>query len=414
MAVQPPWMHLPWMKLPWMKLDERKRQILAIGSILAIVGGGLWFFTRDARQHHDEHQHPSASKQASKNLELNEGQVAALKIEAATERDFAQERHSVGNIDFNQNRLVVVFSHYQGRIIEAGPNVGDAVEKDQFLFSMSSPDLLSAEANLIAVAGTNVLHTRNLERAKSLVKIGGISQQAADQVISDQQTAEGAIRIARDNVRIFGKTDDEINKIITDRRADSQLVVKSPISGYVTARAAAPGLYVQPGVAPAPYTVADTSTMWMVANVVENDAPLLRVGQEVTATVAAFPDRPFRGKIIVLGASIDPNTRRVFARCEIDDPEHLLRAGMFANFIIRIGDPIRALSVHQNGVVREGDGSNSAWVTKDRKHFSQRTVKVGQRQGDYVQIVSGIEPGELVVTDGAVFLSNEAAITSID
>ena len=79
----------------------------------------------------------------------------------------------------------------------------------------------------------------------------------------------------------FGKSDEEIDKIIAQRQADSTLVVKSPIAGVITGRAAAPGLYVQPGVAPAPYTIADTSTMWMVANIVENDAPFLQIGQSV-------------------------------------------------------------------------------------------------------------------------------------
>jgi cobalt-zinc-cadmium efflux system membrane fusion protein len=154
--------------------------------------------------------------------------------------------------------------------------------------------------------------------------------------------------------------------------------------------------------------------MWMVANVVENDAPLLKVGQEVTASVAAYPDHIFTGKIIVIGTDIDPNTRRVFARCEIADPGHLLRAGMFAKFTIQISDPIRSAAMNQNGVVRESNGNISAWVTTDHKHFTRRLIQVGQRQGDLVQILSGIELGEEVVSDGAIFLSNQVSINALD
>jgi cobalt-zinc-cadmium efflux system membrane fusion protein len=154
--------------------------------------------------------------------------------------------------------------------------------------------------------------------------------------------------------------------------------------------------------------------MWMVANVVENDAPLLKIGQEVTASVAAYPDKIFTGKIIVIGTDIDPNTRRVFARCEIADPDHLLRAGMFAKFNVQIKDPVRSTAIHQNGVVRESNGNYSAWVTSDHKHFVRRIIQIGQRESELVQILSGLELGEEVVSDGAIFLSNQVSINALD
>lgn len=347
-------------------------------------------------------------------LELSESQVAALKIEKAATRPFPQEKQAVGSVDFNQNRLVSVFPPYQGRVISVSLNVGDAVEKDQTLFTIDSPDLLTAESNLIAAAGTQLLQSRTLNRTRSLVKIGGFSQQQLDQAISDQQTAEGALKAARDAVRMFGKTSEEVDKIVAERLADPRLVVKSPLSGYVTARAAVPGQFVQPGVAPAPYVVADTSTMWMVANVVESDAPALRVGQEVKASVAAYPGRFFDGKITVLGPSVDPATRRQFVRIEIADPHHLLRAGMFAEFTIRTGDPISSTAAPASAIVREGDGTMTCWVTTDRRRFTRRTVTIGQRRDGFVQILSGLAPEELIVGDGAVFLSNQAALGKPD
>ncbi len=394
-----------------MRLDKRSLIIAA----LLIAGAALaanWFFAEKGARQSLRAPKPDQTGAMEKSLELSEKQVESLQIETVVEHAFLQEKRAVGNIDFNQNRVVAIFTPYQGRILIAYPNVGDAVEKDQVLFTIDSPDLLTAESSLITASGVYLLHSRTLNRAKSLIKIGGISQQAVDQTTSDQQAAEGALKSARDAVRIFGKTDEEIDKIVSERRADPRLVVKSPISGYVTARAAAPGLFVQPGVAPAPYTVADTSTMWMVANVVESDAPFFKVGQPVKASVAAHPGRTFEGKITVLGPSIDPLTRRVFVRSEISDPDHLLRAGMFANFVIVTGDPVRAPAVRPSSVIREGDGSMTAWVTSDRRRFTRRLVKVGRRQGEFVEIAEGLKPGELVVGDGAVFLSNQAAINA--
>ena len=391
-------------------LKDKKGLLVGTGiAVLAAIAMGVTSFFKGAPPL-SENRRPVAALDAPIELDLSETQAASLKAEKVALRDFLQEKQSVGGIDFNQNRLVSVFTPYMGRIISASLNVGDPVEKDQVLFTIDSPDLLSAESTLIAAAGSLVLQSKTLTRTKTLLKIGGISQQQVDQTTSDQQSAEGALKAARDAVRIFGKTPEEIDKIIQDRLADPKLVIKSPLKGYVTARAAVPGQLVQPGVAPAPFVVADTTTMWMVANVVESDAAALRVGQEVRANVSAFPGRSFAGKITVLGPSVDPTTRRLFVRSEIADPEHLLRAGMFANFVIRVGDPVSGLSVSQSAVVREGDGTTICWVTNDMRHFIRRPVAVGARQGDFAQILSGLKADETVIGDGAVFLSNQAAI----
>jgi cobalt-zinc-cadmium efflux system membrane fusion protein len=108
-----------------------------------------------------------------------------------------------------------------------------------------------------------------------------------------------------------------------------------------------------------------------------------------------------------LGSSIDPNSRRQLVRSEIEDPEHLLRSGMYASFVIRVGAPVTSLAVPEGGVVREGDGTMSVWVTTNGRRFVKRTVNVGLRQGGWVQILDGLQAGETVVTEGAVFLSNK-------
>jgi cobalt-zinc-cadmium efflux system membrane fusion protein len=380
--------------------------LLAIVAVFAVYKGYTWLRGETPAQASKPAESGVAEELA---VDLNEKQVTSIKLGAVGQRAFTLEKKAVGNIDFNQNLLTQVFTPYQGRIIEAHSNVGDRVERDQILFTIDSPDLLSAESTLIAAAGVLRLQNRTLSRAEKMKSFGGASQQAVDQSTSDQMSAEGALKSARDSVRIFGKTDAEIDKIIQERKADPRLIVKSPITGYVTTRNAAPGLFVQPGVAPPPFTVADLSTMWMFANVPESDSPDLKVGQEVKARVAAYPDREFDGKITVLGPSVDPNTRRIFVRSEIQDPEHQLRAGMFANFVIRLGDTGQANAVPQNAVVREGDGTMTLWVTKDQRHFSRRTVKVGRQQDGYDEILDGVQGGEQIVTDGAVFLSNKLA-----
>jgi membrane fusion protein, heavy metal efflux system len=352
----------------------------------------------------------SVSSSGVQTVLLNDKQLTSVKVEPVGEQLFPLERVAVGSIDFNEELTVQVFTPYQGKIMDLFAKVGDEVKQGETLFTIDSPDLLAADSNLIAAAGVLDLTTRNLERLKKLYETRAVSQHDLEQAVSDQQTAEGNLRAARDAVRIFGKSEGEVNKIVADRMADPRLVVPSPIAGRVTARNAAPGLLVQPGNAPAPYSVADISTMWMLANVAESDVPLIHVGQEVKVSVLAYPGKVFEGRITTMDSMVDPNTHRMLIRSTIDDPNHELRSNMFATFTIRTGDPMRSLAVPLDGVVREGDGTTTVWVTSDRRRFTQRTVKIGMQRDGYRQILEGLQPGELVATDGAVFLSNMLVI----
>jgi cobalt-zinc-cadmium efflux system membrane fusion protein len=340
-------------------------------------------------------------------VELSDKQASTMKIDTAGTRDFVLFKTAVGTIDFNENMLVQVSSQYPGKIIKAFSNIGDEVKLGDILFTIDSPDLLQAESALLASAGVLELQRRTLVRATQLVKSGGGAQKDLDQATSDQQTAEGNFKAARNAVHIFGKTDADIEQILAERKVDSTLVVPSPISGRIIARSAAPGLLTQPGATPAPYSVADLSTMWMLANVIETDAPAYKLGQDVEVRVPAYPETVFKGHVTALGSMIDPNSHRQLVRSEIDDPQHLLRSGMFASFVIRVGDPVRSAAVPVAGIVREGDGTMTAWVTRDRHHFLRRTVKVGLQQDGWAQILDGLQPGESVVSDGAIFLSNK-------
>jgi cobalt-zinc-cadmium efflux system membrane fusion protein len=346
---------------------------------------------------------PSSSEPA---LDLSSSQLSAIKVEPVGTYLFPVEEDAVGNIDFDGDLSVQVFPLYQGTIIQTLVALGAQVQKDQPLYTIKSPDLIQAESNLIGAAATFDLTNKEMARAKSLSGPNGVSQRELEQATSDQQTAEGVLKAAHDAVRVFGKTDAEIAQMIASRRIDPALVVRSPISGKVTSKNAQPGFLVQPGNDPAPYTVSDISLKWMLADVVESDIPLLHVGQPVQVEVMAYPGRVFKGKVSKIYSAVDPNTHRVTTRSEITDPRDELRPGMLANFVISVRDPVKATSLPANGVVREADGTMTAWVTSDRRHFVQKIVKTGLRTDGRVQILAGLQPGELAVSDGAVFLSN--------
>ncbi len=341
-------------------------------------------------------------------LELGDIQMKSMKVAAAMPHRFSLSRDAVGNIAFNDERTVQVFTPYQGRIIFLARHQGDAVRKGETLYAIDSPDLAQAESAAISAAGLYKLTTDALERAKALLPLRGIAQKDYQQAVSDQQGAEGAYRAARQTLRIFGKSDGEIDRIVASRRVDSRLNVACPLDGKVTvvSRSAAIGTLVQPGNPPAPYTVSDLSALWMIANVAESDLPLIRLGEEVDVKVMAYPGRIFRAKVDNIGVQVDPNTHRAQVRCVIRDPGRSLQPGMFASFSIRTGGGKSSVAVPEDGVVREADGSMSVWVTTDRRHFSRRKVRIGVEQDGFDQILEGLKAGELVATEGAIFMSN--------
>jgi membrane fusion protein, heavy metal efflux system len=347
-----------------------------------------------------------ASNAAPATVTLEPGQLGAIQIGTVGTYSFPIERQAVGSIDYDEDLSVPVFSVYQGKIINAFAYLGDDVKKGQPLYTIDSPDLLNAENTLIAAVAADILYSNELVRATALYGTNGVARRELEQATSDANTAEGAYKAAHDAVRVFGKTEDDIHQIETTRKIDPALVVPSPISGRITARVAQPGLLVQPGNVPAPYTVAEVSIKWLLVNVTESDCPLFKVGQPVAAKVMAYPGRVFEGKILRLGTTVDPNVHRLTVICEMPDPDGLLRPGMVANFTIAVGAPITSVAIPTSGVDRNSDGTYEAWSTVDRHVFTLRTVKIGLEADGQYQVLDGLNVGEQVVTSGAVFISN--------
>jgi len=391
---------------------KSKKPIIAVIVIVALAAaavryGGLFKSGPEKGKTEESTAKPAAEDSAT--VELKDTQLPAIKIGKVERHAFPVEIEAVGSIDFDEDLSVQVFPPYQGKIIQAFAELGDVVTKGQTLFTIDSPDLVQAENTLIAAAAQKVLFDKELVRATKLYMDStgkGVAERELEQATNDQQTAEGALRAAREAVRVFGKTEEEINRMVDLRKIDPSLVVPSPIDGQITARNAQPGLLVQPGNAPAPYSMADISTKWMLASVMESDAPQIQVGQPVEVSVLAYPGRTFTGKIVKVGASVDPLLHRVTTRSTILDPRHELLPSMICSFKIATRQPVDALAIPENGVVREGDGRLTAWVTTDHRHFLQRELKVGLRNDGRDEVLAGLKLGETVVTEGAVFLSN--------
>jgi cobalt-zinc-cadmium efflux system membrane fusion protein len=348
-------------------------------------------------------------------------QAQRLKIAPVQLREFRDERTAVGRIAFNDERTTSIFAPFQGRVLRLIAKPGDVVYPGSPLLVIDSPDLVQANADLISAsvavrkAENQLSLAERVARRQKLLHEAGAGafkdlEQAASDFLnaqSDLRTARGQVMAARNRLRApFGKNDTEIAKIEETHQVDRVAEVLSPIAGTVTSRKVSPGQFVRADNTDSMFSVGDLSLMWLIANVAEIDIPLVKVGLEVAVRVMAYADEVFRARITYVGASVDPAVRRLTVRAEIPNRDGKLKPDMFASFRILTGAPTQSPSVPTSAIVREGDGTMTTWVTTDRKRLVKRTVKVGLEQYGFAQIVEGLQAGELVATESALFLGN--------
>lgn len=375
---------------------------------LYLLLGHVWLAPRDDAPPPAK----SSGAVAHDTVMITDLQARHISVVAASTYAFATQLDAVGYIDFNQDRLAQVFSPYQGRVLQVQAEAGEDVGKGQPLFTVESPDLAQAESTLISTASLLALSEQTLQRARKMLEVQASAQKDVEQATSDQQTAAGNYQAARQALRIFGKSEAQMDRIVASRKVDDGLAIVSPFAGRVTARNIAPGSLVQPGSATAPFSVADLSSVWVVANVAEDAIPDLRIGQPIAVAVSALPGRPLQGKLSYIGSAVDPNTHRIVVRSEIGDPRHQLRPQMLATVTVQTGAPVPSVAVPVDAVVREGDGSMTVFTTRDGHRFVQREVKLGLQQNGLEQILSGLSANERVAGDGALFLSSALALQS--
>jgi cobalt-zinc-cadmium efflux system membrane fusion protein len=344
-------------------------------------------------------------------VRVSAAQAAGLDLGTPGRRAFQDVQQAIGNIDFNQDRTVGVSTAYAGRITRVLVKAGDDVRAGQTLYTVDVPDVATAASTLIATAGTLRSTGETLRRAQTLAKDDSIPQKELQQNLADQQAADGAYRAARKTLRLFGLSEADIQHIERDHAVDVEIPVKSPIDGRVTARAAQPGLLTQPGASPAPVTVSDLRSLWMVASVPEADFSFYRVGQPVDVRVQAWPGRVFQGRINYVGDTVDAATHRLVVRADIVDRDHALRPQMLADFRIALSAPQEALAVPATAVVRETSGAQVVWVadaTADPlgTRLARRPVEIGRGEDGQLQVVAGLQPGDRIARRNALFLSN--------
>jgi cobalt-zinc-cadmium efflux system membrane fusion protein len=387
-----------------------RNKALMIGLGVMVLGLLIWGFVH-LLQGLNKKPTPIEKPSAENTVQISVEQAKELKTGLVASYDFQELREAVGVIDFDKYKTADVFSPYQGRINKVLVEAGNDVKKGQTLYTVLAPDVAQASSALLSASGIYKQSNETLKRARDLYEFKSISQRELEQNISEQQTAEANFVAAKKSMVLFGFSDTEIDQVVSARKVDTELSIKSPISGRVITRNAATGQLVQPGVAPAPITVSDTTNLWMVAQVPESEAPFYKIGQSVIVKVQAYKYKLFPGKIVYVADSVDPATRRLTLYAQIRDPERELKPQMLARFNIEITKPEPYPAIPAEAVVRENNGTRVVWSTADGKLFKRRVVSIGITQAGLVQVLDGLQAGEMIALNKALFLSNLYSVT---
>jgi len=311
-----------------------------------------------------------------------------------------------GVVEPNAYRQVVVTPVVAGRVTKVGPALGDHVRRGQTLVEIYSPSLADAQTRYVSAKAMLDAHERELGRAQKLVEIGAASRQELERIHAEHAAQSAAVQSARSQLELLGMSSATLDSLTAGQRVTATTSVPAPIDGVVTERAANVGLNVDP--ATRLFTVVDLSTVWVVANVYEKDFSRVTVGSEAVITTSADPGLTFRGRIAYIDPQVSAETRTAKVRIEVPNPRGELRLGMYADVVVTGAPAASIIRIPRSAVQNVGDRT-VVYLTSPKAPgtFIEREVRLGQTLGDQVEIASGVQPDDVVVTDGSFFIRAE-------
>jgi cobalt-zinc-cadmium efflux system membrane fusion protein len=405
------------------RLQMLSRQQLAVAAaLLTLVGAAAYGFMHisSAKQGHSEVS--SQSRKGSQRYATTPAEWASLTIQPVSQMGFRAEHVTEGKIAIDEDRSTPVFSPYAGRVTKLLARPGDSVVKGQPLFVIEAADNVQAQNDFIAAMtamnkARSALDLAQLQdkRAKDLFEGKAVplkdyqqSQATVIQTQNDMRSSQTALEAARNKLRILGLTDEDIATFQEKGRINPETTIFAPIAGTVVQRKIGPGQYVNAGASDPVYVIGDLSTVWMTAFVRETDAASVSVGQEVTFNVLALPGRPLSARLNYVSTAIDPATRRLLVRATIDNKDGKLKPEMFANVTIYSASDHPAVGVPKQALIYEGDQVR-IWVAHEDKSIELRQIKPGLTNGDLVEVIGNLKPGEQIVTKGSLFIDRAAS-----
>ena len=313
-------------------------------------------------------------------------QLIGVKTEPAQVRKLTHTIRTVGQVEVDERRLIHMHTKFEGWVQELYVKfTGEKVRKDQKLFEIYSPELVSTQEEYLLA----------LKAVRSLgdSEFPGVAQ-----------NARSLLEVTRQRFSLWDITPDHIQDLEKTGKVLRTLPLHAPSSGYVLQMAVREGMYVTPAMDL--YTLANLSTVWVLVDVYEYEISLVQLGQEARITLSYFPGQDFKGNVTYIHPVLESKTRTVKVRFELPNPKWRLKPGMFANVVLQIPRGKR-LVVPRTAVLDSGT-EQVVFIDRGQGMFEPRKVKVGLRTRDTYEILEGITSGDMVVTRGNFLVDSES------
>lgn len=300
------------------------------------------------------------------------------------------ELRVTGTVQPDVSRNVPVISLAAGRVVEIHARLGDKVTKGQLLLTVQSSDISSAYNDYQQALADENLARKQLDRAKLLNERGAIAEKDLEVAQAVQTKAQVTIKTTLERLRVLGVDPDHPSPIVQ---------IRAPVSGVITDQQVTAASGVQGLASPNPFTISDLSSVWIVCDVYENDLANIRLGETADIRLNAYPDRVFTGTISNIGAILDPNIRTAKVRIEVQNPEAIMRPGMFVTATFFGPQKETRAAVPATAILHLQD-RDWVYVPADGNKFRRVEVMGGDMlPGGMQEIVSGIAPGQQVIAN---------------
>lgn len=357
-----------------------------------------------------EHQHaaPSEGDAAEVVVTLSPEMVsrAGIRTVRATEGVTTTELRIPGVVEPNAYKEVVVTSLVSGRVTQVNADLGTQVTAQQPLATVYSPELADAQTAFIAARAEQLAHQQLQTRTQRLTAIGAATRQELEEHEAERAKIDAAVEIARARLTLLGIPEDRTQRLAGPQDVVTTTAIRAPFAGVITKRAANVGLNIDPSMPL--FTIVDLSTVWVIADLYERDFAKVRVGSPATVTSASYPGMTLRGRVAYIDPQVQQETRTAKLRVEVPNPSGRLRLGMYVD--ARVGEASRREGTFVPKSAVQMVGSDAVvYTTSDAQsgRFVERKVEIGGENGDQLLVLSGLQPGVSVVTDGVFFLRAE-------
>lgn len=334
-----------------------------------------------------------------------------ITVEAVKAEDLQDSLHFSARVELDQQHVAKIGSTVTGRISEISAKLGDDVKKGQRLAILNSTELSQAQSDYLKASSQVNLRRIAVERAKRLVESDVIASAELQEREGVLNEAEVDLRAATDRLRVLGMSEADLKRLEKQRTIHSYSPVTASIDGVVIERNVTQGQVVQP--ADQLYTIANLSTVWIVADVPEQDALWVKQGDQVEAEIPALDNKVVKGNLIYVSDIVNSKTRTVMVRMGLSNPQRLFKPQMLVTLKVK-KSKIKHLAIPSQAVVRDED-KDYVFVQTGQTTFQLRAVKLGEEEnGMRLLIGNEIKEGEHIVTKGSFHLNNERLRSTLE